>query len=124
VSEVKERYSASYSAWRSAPFTTAPEGGEPFGKVRERSRAAASLIKSGGSMGGTTFVVSHGGVLRAFLAALMEIDDFNLMWRMRLDNCSISVLDMWQSFPSLLALNDTYHIRLEKKLISRMSFPL
>ncbi|MDR1137083.1 MAG: histidine phosphatase family protein [Synergistaceae bacterium] len=123
VSEVKKRYPAALAAWRSSPFSATPEDGESFGDVKERSRIAADLIKSNGNPGGVTFVIAHGGMLRALLAALMDVEDFKLMWMMRFDNCSISVLDMWRAHPSLLFLNDTHHIRLGKSEISRLSFP-
>jgi hypothetical protein len=32
---------------------------------------------------------------------------------MRMDNCSVTVMDFWGSHPSLLTLNDTHHLRLE-----------
>jgi broad specificity phosphatase PhoE len=121
-SEVKERYPDTLSAWRAEPFSVTPDDGEPFAEVESRARAAADLIKSAGCPGDVTFVISHGGVLRVLIAAMMGIDDYNVMWRMRFDNCSISVLDMWQSYPSLLLLNDTHHIRLKEDEISRLSF--
>jgi alpha-ribazole phosphatase/probable phosphoglycerate mutase len=123
VSEVRERYPDTFAAWRAEPFSVTPEGGEPFAEVRLRARAAAVLIKSEGRPGEAAFVISHGGVLRALIAAMMDIDDFNLMWRMRFDNCSISVIDMWRSHPSMLFSNDTHHVRLEENEIPRMSFP-
>jgi broad specificity phosphatase PhoE len=61
-------------------------------------------------------------MLRALMAVMMDIEDFRTMWRMRFDNCSISVLDMWQSHPYLLLSNDTNHIRLGESEISRLSF--
>ncbi|MDR1509635.1 MAG: histidine phosphatase family protein [Synergistaceae bacterium] len=122
ASEVEKRYPDTLSAWRAAPFSATPEGGEPFAEVRERSKKAARLVISAGRPGSVTFVVAHGGVMRAFLASLMNIEDFSLMWRMRFDNCSISVLDIWGTRPSMLLLNDTNHIRLEEDEISRMSF--
>jgi broad specificity phosphatase PhoE len=122
-SEVKERYPDTLSAWRARPFSVAPEEGETFAEVKSRARAASCLIKSTGCPGASTFVISHGGVLRALIAAIMDIDDFNLIWRVRFDNCSISALDIWQSYSSILFSNDTNHVRLGENEISRMSFP-
>ena len=123
MSEVEERYPDTLAAWRAEPFSVTPEDGESFAEVRSRARAAAGLIKSAGRSGDATFVVTHGGVLRFLIAAMMGIDDLSVTWRMRFDNCSISVLDMWQSHPSLLLSNDTHHIRLKEDEISRLSFP-
>jgi alpha-ribazole phosphatase/probable phosphoglycerate mutase len=123
MSEVRERYPDTLTAWRADPFSVTPEDGEPFAEVKSRARAAADLIKAEGRPGDVTFVITHGGVLRVLMAVMMDIDDFNAMWRMRFDNCSISVLDMWRSHPYLLLSNDTHHLRLEEDEISRMSFP-
>jgi alpha-ribazole phosphatase/probable phosphoglycerate mutase len=120
--EIRERRPDTLAAWRAEPFSVTPEGGESFAEVKSRARAEAGLIKSAGRPGEATFVIAHGGLLRALMAAMMDIDDFNLMWRMRFDNCSISVIDMWRSHPSLLLSNDTHHLRLEENEISRLSF--
>lgn len=91
-------------------------------EVVHRSRRVSDMIKSG-SGGDVTFVVAHGAVLRALLSVMMDIGDMDVMWRMRLDNCSVTILDMWRRIPSLLLLNDTHHVRLSENDISLLSFP-
>jgi alpha-ribazole phosphatase/probable phosphoglycerate mutase len=121
--EVAARYPEALASWRKAPFEARPPGGEPFGDVTARSLAAASLIKNSGGPGGVTFVVAHGAILRTIIGALMDISDMNAMWRMRLDNCSVSALELWSGRPYLLTLNDTNHARLEDGDIGKLSFP-
>ena len=123
VPEIKERDAETFEAWRRAPFSAVPEGGESFAEVAERARRSAKIMKEAGSPGGVTFVVAHGAVLRALVAAFMDIGDMNLLWRARFDNCSISVLDMWGARPLLLLSNDTHHIRLKDEEIRLLSFP-
>ena len=121
--EIKERDAETFAAWRRAPFSAVPEGGESFAEVAMRSRRSAKKMKETGSPGDVTFVIAHGAVLRALIAAFMDIEDMNLFWRVRFDNCSISVVDMWGSRPLLLMSNDTHHIRLRDEEIRLLTFP-
>jgi broad specificity phosphatase PhoE len=81
------------------------------------------LVKASGRPGDITFVVAHGAVLRALIAAFMGAEGANMLWKFRFDNCSISVLDIWGSRPSLLLLNDTHHTRLREDEIKLLTFP-
>ena len=123
TSEISARYPETLAAWRKAPFTAVPEGGESFAEVASRSRRAAEILKEAGGPGDVTFVVAHGAVMRALIAAFLNIEEIDVLWRMRFDNCSISALDMWGARPSLLTSNDTHHIRLEDEEIKLLSFP-
>lgn len=111
IPEIREFDRETFDRWLAAPFSCAPKGGETIGEVLSRSRKLASDISSGAMPGEATFVVSHGGVLRALIAAMMHFDDIDLLWRMRIDNCSVTVIDIWGARPSLLLTNDTHHLR-------------
>jgi alpha-ribazole phosphatase/probable phosphoglycerate mutase len=123
VSEIMERDAATLTAWRAAPFSAVPKGGEPFAGVASRSARAARMMKGAGAPGDVTFVVAHGAVLRALIAAFMNIEDIDLLWRLRFDNCSVSVIDMWGSHPSFLLSNDTHHMRMREENIGLLDFP-
>ena len=123
TSEIMAKDAEGLAAWRNAPFTAAPKGGESFAEVVLRSRRAAEILKKAGSPGDVTFVVAHGVILRALIAALMNVEELDFFWRVRFDNCSISALDMWGARPSLLLSNDTYHIRLRDEEIKLLTFP-
>ena len=121
--EIKARYPETLEAWRKAPFTAVPEDGEPFAEVALRSSRVAESLKEAGNPGDVTFVIAHGAVMRALIAAVMNIEEIDLFWRVRFDNCSISALDMWGARPSLLFSNDTYHLRLADDEIKLLTFP-
>jgi alpha-ribazole phosphatase/probable phosphoglycerate mutase len=100
-----------------------PRDGEAIDDVTARSSRVAEDIVESGLPGNSTFVVAHGALLRALLAALMKAEDINLMWKMRLDNCSITVIDIWGRRPSLYVLNDTHHCRVgSDEAIAMLSF--
>ena len=123
VPEIKEVDAVGYEAWSKTPFSAVPGGGESLEEVGARTCRCAKMMKEAGGPGDVTFVVAHAVVLRALIAALMDIEGISLFWRLRFDNCSISVLDMWGTRPSLLLTNDTHHIRLKDEEIRLLTFP-
>jgi alpha-ribazole phosphatase/probable phosphoglycerate mutase len=123
ISEVGRRDPDTIAAWRERPFSVIPDGGETLEDVSRRASRAADTIKKGAREPGATLVVAHGAILRALLASLMNISDLSLMWRIRFDNCSVSVLDFWNLRPSLLLLNDTHHARMSDRDIAKLTFP-
>jgi broad specificity phosphatase PhoE len=122
-SEITERHASDYKAWRDAPFSSSPTGGESFESVRTRSARAAEAVKNAAEPGAAILVVAHGVVLRTLAASLTGADDLKLMWRTRFDNCSVSALDLSGGRPSLVFLNDTHHLRLDDEKIGILSFP-
>ena len=121
--EIKARDAEKLEAWRSKPFSVVPEGGESFAEVASRSRRVSKVMKEAGGHGEVTFIVTHGVVLRALIAIFMNIEELDLFWRVRFDNCSISALDLWNARPSLLFSNDTHHTRLGEEEIKFLTFP-
>ncbi len=125
IPEIRELDAETFDKWRLAPFSCVPEGGERFDEIMARARGLAANLVEGGRPGEATFIVAHGGVLRALIAAMLHFDGIDLLWRMRFDNCSITVIDVWGTRPSLLLTNDTHHLRAEDdERIASLVFPL
>ncbi|MDR3254178.1 MAG: histidine phosphatase family protein [Synergistaceae bacterium] len=123
VSEIKEIDGDTFSKWRETPFFCVPEGGESLSDVFGRSKTFADELIEAGSPGEDTFVVAHGGVIRALAAVLLGFDRIDLLWRMRFDNCSVTVIDIWKKSASMLLSNDTNHLRLDDRAIPSLVFP-
>lgn len=124
VPEIMDIDGGTFEQWRYKPFSCTPKGGESFESISARSREVARQLDETGRLGEDTFVVAHGGVLRSLAAALLRYGDSDILWRMRFDNCSISVIDLWPGHPSLLLSNDTHHLRLrDDDEISALRFP-
>jgi alpha-ribazole phosphatase len=122
--EIKEIDGKTFEKWRHAPFSCVPEGGDDYEEIFRRSAAFVSSLIGEGSRGQNTFVVAHGGILRAITAALLGFADIDLLWKMRMDNCSITIVDIWGKRPSLLLSNDTWHMRLDgDEEIASLVFP-
>ncbi|MDR1481856.1 MAG: histidine phosphatase family protein [Synergistaceae bacterium] len=124
-SEVKELDYDKLIRWRAAPFSVTPNGGETMEELTIRASRAARGLTEPGMPGEAIFVVAHGGILRALLAILMKFDDMNITWRMRMDNCSITAVDIWENRTSLYILNDSHHCRMPgDELAAALSFSL
>jgi len=105
VEEVRAREGDPYRAWLRAPHDCPPPGGEPLPVVSERVRAAVDRIAAAHPNGEDVLVVSHGGVISVYACALLGCS-FNQLWRLRVDNCSLTVVRP----PRLVSLNDTAHL--------------
>lgn len=105
VEQVRAREGDPYRAWLRAPHDCPPPGGEPLPVVSERVRAAVDRIAAAHPNGGDVLVVSHGGVISVYACALLGCS-FNQLWRLRVDNCSLTVARP----PRLVSLNDTAHL--------------
>jgi broad specificity phosphatase PhoE len=124
IPEIKKIDGETFERWRLAPFSCTPEGGDDYADIFARSARFASSLIDEGSRGQNTFVVAHGGVLRAIVSALLGFTDIDLLWKIRMDNCSITIVDIWGNNPSLLLSNDTWHMRLESDMeIASLVFP-
>ncbi|MBI2913926.1 MAG: histidine phosphatase family protein [Chloroflexi bacterium] len=90
-------------------------GGETFNGLRDRVSAAAREI-GGGHPGQSVLLVSHGGALRALISGLIGLDLAALPWYPRdmgplvIDYCSLSLVELRNTAPYLLCLNDTSHL--------------
>jgi broad specificity phosphatase PhoE len=105
VDEVRAREGDPYRAWLRAPHDCPPPGGEPLPVVSERVRAAVDRIAAAHPNGEDVLIVSHGGVISVYACALLGCS-FNQLWRLRVDNCSLTVVRP----PRLVSLNDTTHL--------------
>jgi len=105
VDEVRARDGDPYVAWVRAPHDCPPPGGEPLPVVSARVRAAVDRIAAAHPNGEDVLVVSHGGVISVYACALLGCS-FNQLWRLRVDNCSLTVVRP----PRLVSLNDTTHL--------------
>jgi broad specificity phosphatase PhoE len=94
--------------WRADP-AFAPPGGESLVALRARvAPCAAALLERAGE--GVAVAVSHVSPIKAMVLWTLDLDD-RYAWRLRLDVGSISRLSPGPSGPTLVAFNDTGHLR-------------
>jgi probable phosphoglycerate mutase len=73
--------------------------------VGARVRAAVDRIAAAHPDGDDVLVVAHGGVISVYACQLLGCD-FNQLWRLRVDNASLTVVRP----PRLVSLNETGHL--------------
>jgi broad specificity phosphatase PhoE len=105
VDEIRARDGDPYVAWLRAPHDCPPPGGEPLPVVSARVRAAVDRIAATHPGRDDVLVVAHGGVISVYACHLLGCD-FNQLWRLRVDNASLSVVRP----PRLVSLNETGHL--------------
>jgi probable phosphoglycerate mutase len=105
VDEVRGREGDPYRAWLLAPHDCPPPNGEPLDAVYRRVQAAVERISAAHRDDEDVLVVAHGGVISVYACVLLGCS-FNSLWRLRVDNASLTVVKP----PRLVSLNDTAHL--------------
>jgi alpha-ribazole phosphatase/probable phosphoglycerate mutase len=105
VEEISGQAGDPYKAWLLAPHDCPPPGGEPLDAVSARVRAAVDRIAAAHAPGDDVAVIAHGGVISVYACCLLGCS-FNQLWRLRVDNASLTVVRP----PRLVSLNDTAHL--------------
>lgn len=108
IQEITERWSDIVAAWRRDSLHTRPPGGETLEQLQER---VANFIEAAIQLhpDGQILIAGHGGSIRAAIATALgaTLTIFN---RLRLDNCSLSVVRHQSDRFSLVQMNDTCHL--------------
>jgi broad specificity phosphatase PhoE len=105
VEEIRARDGNPYLAWVRSPLDCPPPGGEPLQDVCARVVQVIDRIAASHPNGEDVLVVAHGGVISVYLCHLLGVS-FNSLWRMRIDNCSLTIARP----PRLQSVNDTAHL--------------
>ena len=90
VDEIRAREGNPYLAWVRSPLDCPPPGGEPLPDVCARVLRAITRIGANHRNGDDVLVIAHGGVISVYLCHLLGVS-FNSLWRMRIDNCSLTI---------------------------------
>lgn len=121
ITEIEAGYGKLFREWREDPSKVTPPGGESFPQVLDRVGRVFKVILS--SPAERILVVGHGGTMRAALVCLLGVPS-SLVWRMRMDNCSILGIDFWKDRAMLAFFNDTAHLLVEgEEAASRLPIP-
>ncbi len=105
--EIQEKDPDLFHSWWKDPSSVTPPGGEPFhGLVSRAGAALRTILKDDDE---NILVVCHGGTIRAALTALLDVPP-SAAWKVRVDNCSISIMDVHENWIMLRYMNDTIHL--------------
>lgn len=106
---IKRDYTETHRLWISSPDKAVIPGAEELLEVQNRVTAAVQGIVSLNS-GGRIALVSHGVTLKCLIFGLLGIDLGNLS-KIRLDNCSLSIVEHRNGRYVLDLMNDTCHVK-------------
>ena len=106
--EIKRKYWAEFLEWLRNPEVQAP-GGESMNQLYERVSAALKEIFDGVEDGSRVLVVSHAGVVRMTLAALVGVP-VGVSTAFSLTNASISIFNHRRGRWTCHAWNETSHL--------------
>ena len=105
VDEIRARPGDPYARWIRDPVQHLPPGGEPLSDVQQRALRAVEAIAAAHPDGDDVLIVSHGGLISAFLAHWLAMP-LGSIWRLTVGNCSLSRV----APPRVLSLNETAHL--------------
>ena len=108
--EVEEHYPSMFRRLFDEDIEFSPPGGESDQQLYDRLNTAKDeMIAAHPDSEGNILVVAHGGSLRALIACMMDMPP-EYMWRLRLSNCGITVINLFDGGAALELLNDTSHL--------------
>jgi alpha-ribazole phosphatase/probable phosphoglycerate mutase len=90
-----------FRQWMESPATVRFPGGESYVDLRHRALAALDELRGRHAM---AVVVTHGGVIRAGLAAWLELPD-HAIFRLDQSYCGITIVEWLGSEPIVRTLN-------------------
>ncbi len=113
--EINSRFPEDVAHWQQDRTNNAPPEGENLSQVRGRLEAALSQILAAyPGEDQTVLLVVHGGIIGLLLCHLMGMD-LNFLWKWRIDNCSVTILDLYKEGAILSLFNDNQHVKPSEK---------
>jgi alpha-ribazole phosphatase/probable phosphoglycerate mutase len=99
--EIERSEPERFRAWMTSPTTVQFPNGESYADLRARAAAALDDIRSRHAH---ALVVTHGGVIRAGLAAWLELPD-RAVFRLGQRHCGVTIVDWFGDEPVVRVLN-------------------
>ncbi|MCL2767421.1 MAG: histidine phosphatase family protein [Synergistaceae bacterium] len=111
VADIMKKDIKALAKWHCDGFFSTPENAETWEQIYNRVSQAVEVCLGGESE--RVMIVAHGGILRAVMINLMNLDP-HTAWRLAVYNCSISGIDVCPKVNNLVFLNDTLHLAVEE----------
>jgi alpha-ribazole phosphatase len=90
-----------FRAWMETPTAVRFPGGESYADLRARATCALAAVRRAHA---SALVVTHGGVIRAGLAAWLELPD-HAIFRLGQSYCGVTVVEWTEGIPILQFVN-------------------
>lgn len=93
--EVDKLYKGGYKKWLNKPRSVIIPKAEPINYFKKRAIATLTSIIEDNDENDNLLIVTHGGVIVAFIAYILKVDFGKLILRLRLDNTGITIVDVF-----------------------------
>jgi len=103
-----EKKDDSLLKWIADPFFSTPPGAEDWDSVKLRTGRVVNTVLDSGDK--HVVIVSHGGIIRALLVALLGFDP-HTVWKVKASNCSLAGIEVREHETSLVFANDVLHLK-------------
>ena len=108
--EMLARFPDEVALWTSDRRNNAPPNGESLQQAANRIQSwLDQVVKTYPAQTDTILVVTHGAIISIFLCLIMNMD-LNRYWQWRIDNCSVSIVDLYHKGGILSLFNNTSHL--------------
>jgi len=107
--QLLEIYPELYRNWVNDPTTTTPPEGESIQEYHARVTDGLNDVLAE-NIGKSAVIVSHGGVIRSFVVHTLNMN-LKDIWRIKVDNMSVTIVEYMGSRKSLMKLNETCHLK-------------
>lgn len=112
--QIRERFPLDWSRFMTDRVASAPSGGESQRDLAGRVQRVLARIESEYlQTGATILVAAHGGSVREIVAHYLGLGEENAR-RLRLDNASLSIIEVYGDDAIVSLFNDTAHLSASK----------
>jgi alpha-ribazole phosphatase len=119
--EIEAGFPGVYARWLDDPLAGRPDGGEELSAFAARAAGALERMRTA-YPGRDLIVVSHGGVIKSLLCAILGLD-VRRLFRIRQDNSALNIVELAGARQQVVLLNDTCHLRLGGEELAAPSPP-
>lgn len=108
--EIYQQWPEQIKTFFENPALCLPPGGESFGDAQARALQALMQIIHEAGEDKKIAVVTHGGIIRALVFALLEIPLKNF-WKMNIGNTSVTSFSIWDGSFTAEKINDNHFLQ-------------
>ena len=110
--QVEQNFPGAYRQWRIRPSSVTIPEGEAAEIFLSRVEDAFKRLRDTVSQDEECVVVTHGGVIAALLAHLLQGSYDTFLCRLRLDNAGVTIIESGVRFPHVLQINSVSHLKI------------
>jgi broad specificity phosphatase PhoE len=108
VAEIQAAFPGTYERWLADPLAHPAPGGEKLEEFFARVVGAFTRMRES-RPGADGVLVSHGGAVKALLCHVLGLD-VRALFRIKVDNTAVSVVEVDETTRRVVLLNDTCHL--------------